>query len=149
MMIDAFILTSSPVTTADLAALEQRLAIVLPEDLKAHYLRHNGGRPGPADFEKDGEWYGIHQMMPMVHGGRNIDFEASYRSLVLDNPLFPSGVIPFAYDEGGDYFVYSVRPDSYGQILFVQSDYFEEPERYVIFLSPSLTAFFDALAEAP
>lgn len=144
-----FVKTAPALSSADIEATERRLNLRLPEDLKAHYLRHNGGRPQPRFFEKDGEWYGVHQVLAMVHGDRNTGFEASYESLVLDNPLFPAGVIPFAYDEGGDYFVYSLRPESYGQILFVQGDYFEEPDRYLVFLSPSLGAFLEALAEEP
>lgn len=129
--------------------MERRLNLWLPPDLKRHYLTYNGGRPVPRLFVKDGEAYGVHQFLRMVHGDRDTGFEESYQSLVLDNPLFPTGVIPFAYDEGGDYFVYSVRPESHGQILFVQGDYFEAPDRYVVFLSPSLAAFLDALKEEP
>lgn len=145
----AFSRTRPPLTQADLASVERRLGVILPADLKDHYLRHNGGRPAPRFFEKNDEWYGVHYFLPMANGDAGDSFEASYSSLVLDNPLFPAGVIPFAVDEGGDYFVYSVRPESYGHILFVQSDYFEEPDRYLVFLSPNLASFLDALAEEP
>jgi cell wall assembly regulator SMI1 len=138
-----------PLTQADLASVEKRLGVILPADLKDHYLRHNGGRPAPRFFEKNDEWYGVHQFLTMIHGDHNTGFEETYRDLALDNPLFPAGVIPFAVDEGGDYFAYSVRPESYGQILFVQSDYFQEPDRYLVFLSPSLANFLDALADEP
>jgi hypothetical protein len=141
--------TRQPPTQADLASVERRLGVILPADLKDHYLGHNGGRPAPRFIEKNGEWYGVHYFLPMANGDAEDSFEASYGDLVLDNPLFPGGVIPFAVDEGGDYFVYSARLESYGNILFVQSDYFEEPDRYVVFLSPSLEAFLGALAEEP
>jgi cell wall assembly regulator SMI1 len=144
-----FIRTAPAISEREIEAMERQLNLKLPDDLKAHYLRYNGGRPTPRFFEKDDEWYGVHQFMTMIHGDRNTGFEATYSDLVLDNPLFPDGVIPFADDEGGDYFVYSVRPESYGQILFVQSDYFEDPDRYVVFLSPSFGEFLEALAEEP
>ena len=46
--------TASPLSVADIMRVERRLGIRLPQDLKEHYLLHNGGRPRPRFFLKDG-----------------------------------------------------------------------------------------------
>jgi hypothetical protein len=97
---------------------------------------------------KDGEAYGVHYFLPM-NTGDNSSFEYSYATLVDRTPEFPRGYIPFAYDEGGDYFLYSVKPDSFGKIMFNQHEYFGDVDRYVVFLAPTLKEFINSLSEEP
>jgi hypothetical protein len=49
------------------------LGIHLPQDLKEHYLRHNGGRPRPGFFHKDGEAYGVGEFLAMNTGSVKSD----------------------------------------------------------------------------
>ena len=141
--------TASPLSEVDIKRVERRLGIHLPQDLKEHYLLHNGGRPRPRFFLKDGEPYGVHQFFAMNTGGRTSSFEDAYVMLVDQTPEFPRGYIPFAYDEFGDYFLYSVKPDSFGKILFNQHEYFGDDDRFVVFLAPSFREFINSLTEEP
>lgn len=143
----AFERTASPLSELDIKRVEHRLGIHLPQDLKGHYLLHNGGRPRPRFFIRDGEPYGVHGFLPMNTGDES--FEHSYVMLVDRTPEFPRGYIPFAYDEGGDYFLYSVKPESFGNIMFNQQEYYGDDDRFVLFLAPSLREFINSLTEEP
>jgi hypothetical protein len=140
--------TDSPLSEADIKRVERRLGIHLPKDLKQHYLRHNGGRPRPRFFIKDGEAYGVHYFLAM-NTSKTSSFEHSYEMLVGRTPEFPRGYIPFAYDEGGDYFLYSVKPASFGNIMFNSHEDFGDDDRFVVFLAPTLREFINSLTEEP
>jgi cell wall assembly regulator SMI1 len=141
--------TASPLSVADIMRVERRLGIRLPQDLKEHYLLHNGGRPRPRFFLKDGEAYGVDEFLSMNTGARGSSFERTYIILVVQTPEFPRGYIPFADDESGDHFMYSVKPDSFGNIMFNQHEYFGDDDRYVVFLAPTLREFINSLSEEP
>ena len=141
--------TGSPLSELDIRRVERRLGIQLPQDLKEHYLQNNGGRPRLRFFLKDGEPYGVHEFHVMNTDNKNLSFEHSYITLVHRTPEFPRGYIPFASDESGDYFMYSVKPDSFGQIMFNQHEYYGDGDRYVVFLAHSLREFINSLTEEP
>ncbi len=141
--------TASPLSVADIMRVERRLGIRLPQDLKEHYLLHNGGRPRPRFFVKDGEAYDVDEFLSMNTGARGSSFERTYIILVDQTPEFPRGYIPFADDESGDLFMYSVKPDSFGNIMFNQHEYFGDDDRYVVFLAPTLREFINSLSEEP
>jgi cell wall assembly regulator SMI1 len=142
--------TARPLSELDIKRVEHRLGIHLPQDLKEHYLLHNGGRPRPGFFHKDGEAYGVGEFLAMNAGNpgnKASSFEWTYVLLVDQTPEFPRGYIPFADDDtGGDLFLYSVKPDTFGNIMFYQHDCYED-DRHVLFLAPSLKEFMNSLAE--
>lgn len=132
-------------TDADVSDVEQKLGLKIPTDLREHYLNFNGGKPIQNIFNHGGDSYEIKQFLPMKYADINSSFEDTYNDLVLGNAAFPKNVIPFAIDDGGDYFVYSLNHHSYGQILFNQSDYYKDQERFLIFLAPNLKSFLASL----
>jgi cell wall assembly regulator SMI1 len=140
--------TAQPLSEVDIRRVERRLGVHLPHDLKEHYLVHNGGRPRPRFLVKDGEPYGVHQFLAMNTGGMTSSFEHAYVMLVDQTPEFPRGYIPFGYDESGDYFLYSVKPDSFGKIMFNVSEYLGDDDRFVVFLAASLREFVNSLSES-
>ncbi len=141
--------TASPLSEVDIKRVEHRLGVRLPQDLKEHYLLHNGGRPRPRFFVKDGEAYDVDQFLPMNTGGRGSNFEETYVMMVDQTPEFPRGYIPFADDSSGDLFLYCVKPDSFGNIMFNQHEYYGDDYRYVLFLAPTLREFINSLTEEP
>ncbi len=141
--------TASPLSDVDIKRVERCLRIHLPQDLKEHYLMHNGGQPRPRFFLKDGEPYDVDQFLAMNTGDTNSSFEHAYVTLVDRTPEFPRGYIPFAYDPTGDYFLYCVKPGSFGQIMFNQHEYYGDEDRYVVFLAPSFSEFINSLTEEP
>jgi hypothetical protein len=139
--------TSPPLSELDIARVEHRLGVHLPHDLKQHYLLHNGGKPRPGFFHKDGEAYGVHEFLSMNTGDKNSGFEATYVDLVDQTSEFPRGYIPFASDETGDYFLYSVKPDFFGNIMLNSHEDYGDDDRFVVFLAPTLREFINSLSE--
>ncbi len=85
----------------------------------------------------------------MNTGAKASSFEWTYGILVDQTPEFPRGYIPFADSSGSDMFIYSVRPESFGNIMFYQHEYFEDDDRYVVFLAPTLREFMNSLSAEP
>jgi hypothetical protein len=141
--------TASPLSELDIKRVENRLGIRLPQDLKEHYLLHNGGRPRPRFFVKDGEAYDVDCFYSMNTGAKGSSFERTYVMMVDQTPEFPRGYIPFADTTGAGFFMYSVNPESFGSIMFNQPEYYGDDERYVLFLAPTLRAFIESLTELP
>ena len=141
--------TASPLSEVDIKRVERRLGIHLPKDLREHYLLHNGGRPRPCSFVKDGEAYDVEKFLPMNTGDKGSSFEKVYVMMVDQTPEFPRGYIPFASDGMGELFMYSLKPDSFGNIMFNDSEYYGDDDRYVVFLAPTLREFIDSLTEDP
>lgn len=141
--------TAPPLSELDIERVERRLGVRLPQDLREHYLLHNGGTPRPRFFVKDGEAYDVVCFHSMNTGARGSSFERFYVMLVDQTPEFPRGFIPFANSSGADMFMYSVNPESFGSIMFIQYEYFGDDDRYVVFLAPTLKEFINSLSEEP
>jgi cell wall assembly regulator SMI1 len=141
-----FIGDSQPLTDVDLDDVEIRLGIDLPSDFRSRYLRHNGGKPIPSCFAHDGDFYCVDRFLAMKTGNKDIGFEETYEML-RGMPEFPEGYIPFAIDEAGDFFLYSIKPESSGQILFNQSDYIGDQDRFVVLLCSSLDQLINSLTD--
>lgn len=141
--------TAPPLSELDILRVEHRLGVRLPQDLREHYLLHNGGRPRPRFFVKDGEAYDVDEFFSMNTGGKGSSFEKTYVMMVDQTPEFPRGYIPFADSTGGDMFMYSVKPESFGSIMFIQYEYYGDDDRYVVFLAPTLKEFINSLSEEP
>jgi cell wall assembly regulator SMI1 len=141
--------TASPLSELDIIRVERRLGVRLPQDIKEHYLLHNGGRPRPRFFVKDGEAYDVDRFLSMNTGERGASFERTYVMMVDQTPEFPRGYIPFADDSAGDLFMYSVNPQSFGNIMFNQHEYYGDDDRFVVFLAPTLREFINSLSEKP
>ena len=141
--------TARPLSELDIERVERRLGVRLPQDLREHYLLHNGGTPRPRFFVKDGEAYDVRYFYPMNAETKVPGFEETYVMMVDLTPEFPRGYIPFASSSGGDMFIYSVRLEAFGNIMFNQHEYFGDDDRYVVFLAPTLREFIDSLTEEP
>ena len=137
------------ISVDEIREIERVIGLSIPEDLKAFYLLHNGGRPEKCDYIKNDECYIIHTFFEMIPGedSSGTGFCGIYIDLVLENDLFPDNVIPFADDPGGDFFVYSVGSKNYGAVCCVRSDYYEDPDRYVVVIANSFSEFADGLVD--
>jgi hypothetical protein len=84
-----------------------------------------------------------------IEGRIGMTFEDAYVSMVDQTPEDPEGYIPFANDPSGDMFLYSVRPESFGNIMFISHEDYKDPDRYIVFLAPTLEQFINSLTELP
>lgn len=91
----------------------EKYSLALPDDYKKFLLEHNGGDPVPSTNrtpETFVQWiYGIQDEENWASLEWNID--------IYDERI-PFKTIPIATDPGGNQFLLSYRPDSYGEIWF-------------------------------
>lgn len=138
--------SEAPITELDLDRAEQRMGVVLPDDLRDFLLRSNGGIPIPDCYRRGDEYYAVNCFVPLL--GPDDGIEEALRVLRSDERS-PPNVIPIADDPNGDIFVYSTDPATFGQIMFIQGDYFDDPDEFVVPLAPSLDFFLKSLVSHP
>jgi hypothetical protein len=136
--------SAPPIYDADFPAIESRLGIRFPADLREHYLAANGGRPIQNVFYAQGDGYHVHAFTPLRYGKRLETVEDVFE-LMREDERLPQEAIAFAIDAGGDWYCYSIAPETYGRIFCWRSDYFEDPEQAVHWLADTLGQFLTGL----
>lgn len=139
--------TETPISIADLSAVEQRFGFSFPDAVKEHYLVFNGGRPVRNMFRKDDEYFQIQEFLPIKYGKNGCLFEDTYQDLVVGSPEFPDYLMPIAIDPGGDYYCVSVRPDDEGCVYCHMHEYFDNASRAVAFMAASIAEFLNGMVE--
>ncbi|WP_345574839.1 SMI1/KNR4 family protein [Nonomuraea rosea] len=147
-----------PASEEDLAAVEERLGVALPLDLRALY----GIADGDGDLvnplfdrqewlplseigEQDDEWLGIAQEW-QYEPWRQTVFDAQPPNTVRRSPL-RTGWIRFAFDTGGNWLAVDMDPGPDGrpgQVIKVGVDYTQGPA----YIADSVTTFLRRLVEA-
>ena len=74
--------TAPPLSELDIERVERRLGGRLPQDLREHYLLHNGGTSRPRFFVEDGEAYDVECFYPMNTVAKEPSFEETYVMMV-------------------------------------------------------------------
>ena len=148
----------APASEDDLAAVEERLGVVLPPDLRALY----GITDGDGDLinplfdrhewlplseigEQDDEWLHISQEWQYEPWRRTV-FDTRPPGTVRRSPLRP-GWIRFAFDTGGNWLAVDLDPGPNGrpgQVIKVGVDYTDRPT----YVTDSVTTFLRRLVEA-
>ncbi|MFC4006273.1 SMI1/KNR4 family protein [Nonomuraea purpurea] len=147
-----------PVSEEDLAAVEERLGVVLPPDLRALYgIADGDGDLVNALFDRKGwlplselggqddEWLDIAQEW-QYEPWRQTVFDAQPPNTVRRSPLRP-GWIRFAFDTGGNWLAVDLDPGPNGrpgQVIKVGVDYTNGPT----YVTDSVTTFLRRLVEA-
>jgi cell wall assembly regulator SMI1 len=135
-----------PLSDTDLLDAEAKMGVSLPADLLQHYKSVNGGRPLLNSLVLRDRVYEVHQFFAIKHAGRMETLEDAY-VFCQENPDLPKQSIPFACDAGGDWFCYSLAPQTRGRVFYFRSDDFAEPEVAVHWLANSLSEFLHGLTE--
>ena len=75
--------------------------------------------------------------------------EKTLELLRADDDVIPDWLIPFAEEDGGNLFCFSVRESDFGAIYYYdhEFEYGEDPEEHITWLSEAITAFINALTE--
>jgi hypothetical protein len=92
-------------TEAQLAQAEANSGLRLPQALREHYLRVNGGRPVPHTFDHGGVCVDVSECLPLESDGTCLSAIATYRMMALSKRAFPRRFFPFAVDGGGNLFL--------------------------------------------
>ncbi|MDC3744213.1 SMI1/KNR4 family protein [Pseudomonas syringae pv. syringae] len=102
--------SAQQISDADIENVEKEIGGKFPSDFKNMYLSINGGNIDDSDESNSLLLAGF---VPMKYG--QIPMEQAYRELVEDFPTL-KGKVPFAFDEGGNYFLLSVFGHDQGEI---------------------------------
>ena len=134
-------------TEDDLKLFEKNFDVIIPQSIKNHYLKYNGGYPENTVFYSadDDREYVINYFFSIGgYGGKKIE---KTLTLLRDENVFPNWLIPFADDIGGDIFAYSLRNGEEGSIYYYshEFDYGENPEEHVTKLADNIEAFLEVL----
>lgn len=112
--------TANPFGKLDLKDLETFEKIInyrLPNDYRSYLLEFNGAEPiNPycTISNEEGEAK-IHGMLGIHNGPEYVKLEPSFGD---NNNTKNTGMLGFAYDEGGNYFCLCLKPDNYGEVYF-------------------------------
>lgn len=68
-------------------------------------------------------------------------------TLIRDDKVFQSWLVPLANDEGWNLFAYSLKHGEEGTIYYYSHEfsYGDEPKKYVVFLAKDIDIFLDSL----
>ncbi|NIF24412.1 SMI1/KNR4 family protein [Candidatus Pantoea multigeneris] len=117
------------ITLDDIRKFEMSNNVELPTNFIDFYLINNGGY-SPEKYEPNPFLLG--GFFSFSHG--KVPIEKRYKELLEDWPNL-LGLIPFAYDDGGNLFLISTVSDSYGEIKIWITDESELGNVSMSFLS--------------
>lgn len=139
--------TKKKLTLEDISGFEKKYKFLMPNEVKQHYLLYNGGYPEKPKYIKDGREYVINYFFSICCG-EGLALEKTMR-LLDDEKIFPKWLVPFANDEGGNFFCYSIKTGEEGKIYYYnhEFEYGENPEKHIRVLSKSLKSFMNELQE--
>ncbi|CAN7554142.1 SMI1/KNR4 family protein [Trinickia sp. LjRoot230] len=112
-------------TQTDIEKLESDLGTRLPEAMRDHYLRFNGGMPTLDWFPMTDDWDAIwvHEFLPVgTRAGQEPAIQSIYAQ-VAGRAGYPRSLIPFAVDPGGN--IFSVDTDN-GAVHYWLTDTYDE-----------------------
>lgn len=144
-------------TLEDFISVEQELSVKLPDDLKAHYIDHNGGTPERSVWvDPEGKWDDneVRDFIPFRYSDRfgdDSDFTAEGRTKrEWSEQQLPPHLIQFAFDWGGNYYCVDHRD---GKVYFfvrdVWSDNLTIEKNWIVntrYVTTSFKSFIDNLA---
>ena len=133
----------------DLDRIEQKFHVKIPAEVREHCLAYNGGYPEkPVFTDKNGDEYSVDLFIP-VRDGRKRPMEETLRLLRADDGFIPDWLIPFAEEDGGNLFCFSVRESDFGAIYYYnhEFEYGEDPEEHLTCLAESITVFINSMTE--
>lgn len=144
---NSFIDVERALTEDDLRKFERAFNIQMPQSIKQHYLKYNGGYPERTVFysEEDDIEYTVNYFFS-IGGNDGMKVEETM-SLLSDEKVFPKWLVPLADDAGGDLFAYSIREGEEGAIYYYSHDfdYGENPEEHVTKLADNIEVFLESL----
>jgi SMI1 / KNR4 family (SUKH-1) len=112
---------------AEIRLLEAKLGAKLPTAYRDFMLKHNGGSPRETQIDFVAPKLrlngGTLNNFFCIGGPNGIEAELTTRG-----DLIPSGMIFIGRSPGGDYFLMSLRPQSYGQVFYKDHEFEDHTE---------------------
>ena len=137
--------TGPALSDADILAFEERFQAVLPSDYRHFLLTHNGGHPMPDSVKLVLNGQQVNWRLHFFLGLKDPMEECNLDwAIDITGDTRPDGLIPFATDEGGNFFYIDVRPQHSGAVYFGATPEDVSKVRPVL-VSLSFSAFIDSL----
>ena len=144
-----FLEFSKKLTRKELEEAEEQIGVSFTQDFRNHYERYNGGYPVKRYFLwPSGDKTRINHFFSIKHKGFT-QLEEAYTDLFVFEQILPVGLLPFASDDGGDFFCISMLPDSYNRVFFCDMHHYdaENIEKYCTLISNSFNDFIENLVD--
>ncbi|WP_322047669.1 SMI1/KNR4 family protein [Paraburkholderia sp. J67] len=105
-MQNEFVNCGPAIDRADIEKIERDFGFQLPEPMKAHYLKWNGGMPTLDWFPMEDDWEPIwvHEFLPVGTQENDKPTIQSVYAQVAGKAGYPHTFVPFAVDPGGNLF---------------------------------------------
>jgi len=142
-----FLEIAPSVSMEELDASIERLNIKLPQSFKEHYVTFNGGYTFRRFFMwPDESRTRIDHFFLILHK-KFTSLEEAYEDLFVSENILPKGFLPFAVDDGANFFCLCLLPEDYNSVFYAAM-YNYNPENssdYLTKISPSFEDFIDEL----
>lgn len=129
------------ITIDDIKYIEDKYNYKMPEDIKNHYLKYNGGQLEKCMYTKsNGDEFIVSWFIPIKceDAGLSLDSVLDLRT----DKILPAWLIPFADEAGGDLYCYSLREKELGAIY-----YWSHETMRSIYITKSLEDFLNNMEE--
>lgn len=140
--------TSQAITLSDIENVAKKLDLVFPDDFKEHYLLYNGGYPEKDTYSwSNGEKTTINTFFSIKYDGFDI-LEKVYESLILSKNYLSKGIVPFATDDGGNFFCISCTRKSLGEVFYCDNNHYNvnNKDECLIQIENSFTDFLNNIS---
>jgi len=139
-----FLNIKKSITNEDIQKLENKYKFIFPKDIREHYLTFNGGQPDKNIFVDDGYEYVISYFIPIKFGANKRTLE-TVLGIFRDDEDFPTWLIPFADEPGGDLYCFSIASDDAGAIYYWDHECVDNPEESYGYLAESIKVFIEQM----
>lgn len=146
--------SQSPLSEADLQAVEARLNILFPSDYRQFLLAYNGGVPEPDAFHFKNETGpytdSCVDRFYAIYDGEYDNFEKQFLSCKADG-LLPENMIAVADDPGGNMICLSVSGPDTNSVYFWDHEAIDEDDKSanLHLIADSFAEFLAGLQETP
>lgn len=130
------------ISEEDIRAVENKYNFSMPEDIKKHYFKYNGGRPEKSMYTTNsGDEFVVSWFIPIKSDEKSSELDAVLADLRGDK-IIPDWLIPFADEAGGDFYCYSLRKNELGAIYYWSHEFDD-----VVYITKSLEEFLNNMVE--
>ena len=116
--------TGCALKNEDILGIESYLNVKVPQDYKAFLLRFNGGIPEESCIDFNGEKLNIpgEDIKFFFNIGKKVTNTLKHKMDSIGDNL-PAKIIYIANTHGGNFFLLSLRDDSYGSVYYKDHEY--------------------------
>lgn len=134
--------SKKPILEEDIKYVENKYKFSMPEDIKKHYLKYNGGYPEKSMYTTNrGDEFVVNWFIPIKSDKKSSELDAVL-GVLREEKVIPDWLIPFADEAGGDFYCYSLKKNELGAIYYWSHE-FDNIE----YITKSLEEFLNNMVE--